>query len=129
MALFELFNLSKTFKHLYGDPRAVSIINLKPKLVKYSKISGDSSKLPFHHNHKGKSSIDNSSIIFNPLSLGNPSIHLGQVIGLRLIAKISEVQKNNTCVILGCESVECMRLEAGGMANICLLYTSDAADE
>ena len=57
----------------------------------------------------------------NPLSLGNPSIHLGQVIGLRLISKISEVQKNNTCVILGCESVECMRLEAGGMANMELI--------
>ena len=53
--------------------------------------------------------------------MGNPSIHLGQVIGLRLISKISEVQKNNTCVILGCESVECMRLEAGGMANMELI--------
>ena len=51
----------------------------------------------------------------------HPSIHLGQVIGLRLISKISEVQKNNTCVILGCESVECMRLEAGGMANMELI--------
>ena len=57
----------------------------------------------------------------NPLPLGNPSIHLGQVIGMRLISKISEVQKNNTCVILGCESVECMRLEAGGMANMKLI--------
>ncbi len=36
-------------------------------------------------------------------------------------SKISEVQKNNTCVILGCESVECMRLEAGGMANMELI--------
>ena len=44
-----------------------------------------------------------------------------RVIGLRLISKISEVQKNNTCVILGCESVECMRLEAGGMANMELI--------
>mgnify|MGYP001360096697 CR=1 FL=1 len=57
----------------------------------------------------------------NPLPLGNPSIHLGQVIGLRLISKISEIQKNNTCVILGCESVECMRLEAGGMADMQLI--------
>ena len=40
---------------------------------------------------------------------------------MRLISKISEVQKNNTCVILGCESVECMRLEAGGMANMELI--------
>jgi glucose-6-phosphate dehydrogenase assembly protein OpcA len=57
----------------------------------------------------------------NPLPLGNPSIHIGQVIGLRLISKIGDVQKNNTCIILGCESVECMRLEAGGMANMKLI--------
>jgi len=61
------------------------------------------------------------STCINPLPLGNPSIHIGQVIGLRLISKISEVQKNNTCVILGCESVECMRLEAGGMADMQLI--------
>ncbi|ABM72370.1 Putative glucose 6-phosphate dehydrogenase effector OpcA [Prochlorococcus marinus str. MIT 9515] len=61
------------------------------------------------------------STCINPLPLGNPSIHSGQVIGLRLISKISEVQKNNTCVILGCESVECMRLEAGGMADMQLI--------
>ncbi|MDC2974798.1 glucose-6-phosphate dehydrogenase assembly protein OpcA [Prochlorococcus sp. AH-736-K09] len=61
------------------------------------------------------------STSINPLSLGNPSIHLGQVIGLRLISKVSDVQKNNTCIILGCESVECMRLEAGGMANMELI--------
>ena len=61
------------------------------------------------------------STFINPLPLGNPSIHQGQVIGLRLISKISEVQKNNTCVILGCESVECMRLEAGGMADMQLI--------
>ena len=61
------------------------------------------------------------STYINPLPLGNPVIHLGQVIGLRLISKISEVQQNNTCVILGCESVECMRLEAGGMADMQLI--------
>ncbi len=61
------------------------------------------------------------STSINPLPLGIPSIHLGQVIGLRLISKISEVQKNNTCIILGCESVECMRLEAGGMADMQLI--------
>ncbi len=61
------------------------------------------------------------STSINPLSLGNPSIHLGQVIGMRLISKISKIQKNNTCVILGCESVECMRLEAGGMADMDLI--------
>ena len=61
------------------------------------------------------------STCINPLPVGNPSIHMGQVIGLRLISKISEVQKNNTCIILGCESVECMRLEAGGMADMQLI--------
>ena len=64
---------------------------------------------------------ENISTCINPLPLGNPTIHSGQVIGLRLISKISEVQKNNTCVILGCESVECMRLEAGGMADMQLI--------
>tara|TARA_A100001388_G_scaffold264220_1_gene235284 strand:+ start:3 stop:1304 length:1302 start_codon:yes stop_codon:yes gene_type:complete len=64
---------------------------------------------------------DTISTTINPLPLGNPSIHLGQVIGLRLISKISDVQKNNTCIILGCESVECMRLEAGGMADMQLI--------
>ena len=57
----------------------------------------------------------------NPLPVGIPSIHSGQIIGLRLISKISEVPKNNTCIILGCESVECMRLEAGGMADMQLI--------
>jgi hypothetical protein len=38
-----------------------------------------------------------------------------------LISEISEVRKNNTCVILGFESVECMRLEAGGMADMQLI--------
>ncbi len=61
------------------------------------------------------------STAINSVPLGNPSIHSGQVIGLRLISKISEVRKNNTCVILGCESVECMRLEAGGMADMQLI--------
>ena len=61
------------------------------------------------------------STCINSLPLGNPCIHSGQVIGLRLISKISEVQKNNTCIILGCESVECMRLEAGGMADMQLI--------
>ena len=61
------------------------------------------------------------STTINSLPLGMPGIHLGQVIGLRLISKISEVQKNNTCIILGCESVECMRLEAGGMADMQLI--------
>ena len=61
------------------------------------------------------------STFINPVPLGNPTIHSGQVIGLRLISKISEVRKNNTCIIMGCESVECMRLEAGGMADMQLI--------
>jgi len=79
-------------------------------------LAGESTKIEFE---RINGEIISASI--NPLSLGNPSIHSGQVIGLRLISRISEVQKNNTCVILGCESVECMRLEAGGMANMVLI--------
>jgi len=76
----------------------------------------ESTKIEFARNNGEKISTS-----IKPLALGNPGIHLGQVVGLRLISKISEVQKNNTCVILGCESVECMRLEAGGMANMELI--------
>ena len=61
------------------------------------------------------------STAINPLPVGNPSIHSGQVIGLRLISKISKDPKKNTCIILGSESVECMRLEAGGMADMHLI--------
>ena len=61
------------------------------------------------------------STAINPLPVGNPSIHSGQVIGLRLISKISKDPKRNTCIILGSESVECMRLEAGGMADMHLI--------
>ena len=53
--------------------------------------------------------------------MGNPSIHSGQVIGLRLISKVSQDAKKNTCVIIGSESVECMRLEAGGMGDMHLI--------
>tara|TARA_B100000965_G_scaffold117798_1_gene97222 strand:+ start:116 stop:1414 length:1299 start_codon:yes stop_codon:yes gene_type:complete len=60
-------------------------------------------------------------VTINPLPLGNPSIHSGQVIGLRLISKISKNPKQNTCIILGSESAECMRLEAGGMADMHLI--------
>ncbi len=84
----------------------------------FSKIENDEEfiKIEFKRNNGEKILTS-----INPLPLGNPSIHSGQVIGLRLISKISEVQKNNTCVILGCESVECMRLEAGGMADMQLI--------
>ncbi len=79
-------------------------------------IHGELIKIEFKRNNGEK-----ISSAINLVPLGNPSIHSGQVIGLRLISKISEVQKNNTCVILGCESVECMRLEAGGMADMQLI--------
>ena len=84
----------------------------------FSKIDshGELIKIEFKRNNGEIISTD-----INPVPLGNPSIHSGQVIGLRLISKISEVRKNNTCVILGCESVECMRLEAGGMADMQLI--------
>ena len=57
----------------------------------------------------------------NPIPIGNPSIYSGQVIGLRLISKVSKDPKKNTCIILGSESAECMRLEAGGMADMHLI--------
>ena len=73
--------------------------------------------------------------IINSIPLGNTSIYPGQVIGLRLISKISEDPKKNTCIILGAESAECMRLEAGGMANMHLIesvvpnyYSSSESD-
>ncbi len=84
----------------------------------FSKIEnyGELIKIEFERNNGEKISTG-----INSVPLGNQGIHSGQVIGLRLISKISEVQKNNTCVILGCESVECMRLEAGGMADMQLI--------
>ena len=84
----------------------------------FSKIDnhGEVIKIEFKRNNG-----EEISTSINSLPLGDPSIHSGQVIGLRLISKISEVQKNNTCIILGCESVECMRLEAGGMADMQLI--------
>ncbi len=57
----------------------------------------------------------------NPLEVGTSSIHSGQVIGLRLISKVNGEPSKNTCIILGSESVECMRLEAGGMADMQLI--------
>ena len=56
------------------------------------KIIEDSSKLPFHHNHAGNSSIDNSSIIFKPLLdieaesplITTKSPHIGCIVGVSL---------------------------------------------
>ncbi len=56
-----------------------------------------------------------------PLPVGNPSIHPGQIVGLRLICKPEKQKENDICVILASESGECMRLEAGGMASMELI--------
>ncbi|WP_320664724.1 glucose-6-phosphate dehydrogenase assembly protein OpcA [Prochlorococcus sp. MIT 1223] len=56
-----------------------------------------------------------------PLPIGNPSIHPGQIVGLRLICKSEQNSQKDICVILASESGECMRLEAGGMASMELI--------
>jgi len=56
-----------------------------------------------------------------PLPVGKPSIHPGQIVGIRLICKEINSNKKGLCVILASESGECMRLEAGGMANMNLV--------
>ena len=84
----------------------------------FTKIDNDGEVIKIEFERKNGEKI---STCINSVPVGNPSIHSGQVIGLRLISKISEVQENNTCIILGCESVECMRLEAGGMADMQLI--------
>ena len=55
------------------------------------------------------------------LPIGQPSIHPGKVIGIRLICKSPKTSKEDICVILASKSGECMRLEAGGMANMELI--------
>ena len=52
------------------------------------------------------------------LPIGHPSIHPGQIVGLRLISKTNNKPQKDLCVILASESGECMRLEAGGMASM-----------
>jgi len=61
------------------------------------------------------------SVSLTFLPIGKPSINPGQIVGLRLIAKAKNKQKNDICVILASESGECMRLEAGGMARMELI--------
>mgnify|MGYP001353267409 CR=1 FL=1 len=53
-----------------------------------------------------------------PLPVGKPSIHPGQIVGLRLISRPEKNPEKAVCVILASESGECMRLEAGGMASM-----------
>ena len=54
-----------------------------------------------------------------PVPVGQPSIHPGQIVGLRLICKPDD--QPAICVILCTESGGCMRLEAGGMASLELI--------
>ena len=56
-----------------------------------------------------------------PLPIGQPSLHPGQIVGVRLICKSNNHPQDALCVILASESGECMRLEAGGMASMELL--------
>ena len=55
----------------------------------------------------------------SPVPMGQPSIHPGQIVGLRLICKPDN--QPAICVILCAESGGCMRLEAGGMASMELI--------
>ena len=55
----------------------------------------------------------------SPVPMGQPSIHPGQIVGLRLICKPDN--QAAICVILCAESGGCMRLEAGGMASMELI--------
>jgi len=66
---------------------------------------------------------DNEIVDFHLMTLpvGKPSIHPGQIIGMRLICKSEKESQDGLCIILGSESGECMRLEAGGMASMDLL--------
>ena len=67
--------------------------------------------------------VDNTFVNFRltPLPIGKPSIHPGQIVGVRLISKTDNDPKDSLCVILAAESGECMRLEAGGMASMQLV--------
>ena len=61
------------------------------------------------------------AVSLTSLPIGKPSINPGQIVGLRLIARAKNKQKNDICIILASESGECMRLEAGGMARMELI--------
>ena len=73
--------------------------------------------------HAKFNSTNNRLIEFRqtPLPIGQPSIHPGQIVGIRLICKTDSRPEDAVCVILASESKECMRLEAGGMASMELL--------
>ena len=61
---------------------------------------------------------DGTEVGFRLMSVpvGQPSVHAGQMVGLRLICQPESGQ--GVCVILCAESGGCMRLEAGGMASM-----------
>ena len=61
---------------------------------------------------------DGTEVGFQLMSVpvGQPSVHAGQMVGLRLISQPENGQ--GVCVILCAESGGCMRLEAGGMASM-----------
>ena len=61
---------------------------------------------------------DGTEVIVQLMSvpMGQPSVHAGQLVGLRLICQPDDGK--GVCVILCAESGGCMRLEGGGMANL-----------
>ncbi len=86
------------------------------KLIKHASKDLDGVKTQF-------SRPDKEVVTFRlmPMPVGKPSIHPGQILGLRLISKPKDNPKNSVCIILASESGECMRLEAGGMASMELM--------
>ena len=61
---------------------------------------------------------DGETVRFQLMSvpMGQPSVHPGQMVGLRLICQPDDGR--GVCVILCAESGGCMRLESGGMADL-----------
>ena len=61
---------------------------------------------------------DGGSVTLNlaPVPVDQPSVHAGQLVGLRLISQPDDTR--GVCVILCTESGGCMRLESGGMADL-----------
>ena len=64
---------------------------------------------------------DGAKVNFHLMSvpMGQPSVHAGQMVGLRLVSQPENGK--GVCVILCAESGGCMRLEGGGMASMELL--------
>ena len=64
---------------------------------------------------------DGQEVSFQLMSvpMGQPSVHAGQLVGLRVVSQPDDGK--GVCVILCAESGGCMRLEGGGMASMELL--------